>query len=118
MTVHLHSRLHAVPETEADERAPSAPSAPGTPGTPGTPGALPGGKLLLTAGEAAARLGISRATLYRLLPAGDLRSVKIGWTRRIAVADLEAYVARLRTDGRGAGNGRGAGDEQGNGHGA
>lgn len=57
-------------------------------------------RLLLTLEEAAETLGIGRSTLYRLLASRDIRSVKIGWMRRIAVADLEAYVERLRSASR------------------
>lgn len=40
-------------------------------------------KLLLTAEEAAERLGVSRTNVYRLIASGRLRSVKIGKLRRI-----------------------------------
>jgi excisionase family DNA binding protein len=48
---------------------------------------------LLTVVEAARELGISRSKLYELLADGELPSVRIGRTRRIAVAALEAFVA-------------------------
>lgn len=65
--------------------------------------------LLLTPEEAAELLRIGRATLYRLLAHGDIRSVTIGASRRIAVADLHAYVERLRAE-------QGEGDEPGGAH--
>ncbi len=46
--------------------------------------------------EAARKLAISRATLYTLLAAGEIESVKIGKSRRIPDSALAAYVARLR----------------------
>lgn len=48
---------------------------------------------LLTVVEAARELGTSRSKLYELLADGELSSVRIGRTRRIAVAELEAFVA-------------------------
>lgn len=61
--------------------------------------------LLLTPEEAAELLRIGRATLYRLLAAGAIRSIKVGGLRRIAVADLEAYIERLRAEqGEGGGH--------------
>ncbi len=48
--------------------------------------------------EAAESLGISRARLYQLMASGELGSVKIGVSRRIPAADLDAYVARLRRE--------------------
>jgi|tagenome__1003787_1003787.scaffolds.fasta_scaffold9276859_2 excisionase family DNA binding protein len=51
--------------------------------------------LLFTAEEAAELLKISRCKVYDLLRNQDLRSVKIGGSRRIPRASLEEYVARL-----------------------
>jgi len=51
-------------------------------------------RLLLRPDEAAERLGIGRAHLYELLRRGELRSISLGThARRIAVEDLEAFVA-------------------------
>lgn len=51
--------------------------------------------LLYTAEEAAELLKISRCKVYDLLRNHDLRSVKIGGSRRIPRGALEEYVARL-----------------------
>jgi len=51
--------------------------------------------LLHTPADAAKLLGIGRSTLYELLADGTIPSVKIGSSRRIRHADLEAYVAAL-----------------------
>ena len=51
--------------------------------------------LLFTAEEAAELLKISRCKVYDLLRNQDLRSVKIGGSRRIPRTSLEEYVARL-----------------------
>jgi excisionase family DNA binding protein len=48
---------------------------------------------LLTVVEAARELGISRSKVYELLADGELPSVRIGRTRRIAVTALEEFVA-------------------------
>jgi excisionase family DNA binding protein len=48
--------------------------------------------------EAAEQLAISRRSVQQLIYRGELPSVLIGRSRRIAVEDLEAYVQRLRTE--------------------
>jgi excisionase family DNA binding protein len=55
-------------------------------------------KLLFRPEEAADALGVSRARVYELMGRGDIRSVKIGASRRVAAIDLEAYVTRLRSE--------------------
>lgn len=52
-------------------------------------------KLLLAADEAAELLGVGSTTVYELLAAGQLESVRIGRSRRIPRAALVAYVDRL-----------------------
>ena len=51
--------------------------------------------LLLTVKDAARILQISRTTVYELIYAGVLLSVKIGTCRRIRRNDLETYVQGL-----------------------
>ncbi|OAA26555.1 DNA-binding protein, excisionase family [Frankia sp. EI5c] len=53
-------------------------------------------KLLFTPAEAAEILAIGRTTVYELLATGALESVRIGRSRRIPRAALNAYVRRLR----------------------
>lgn len=55
-------------------------------------------RLLVDVGEAAKRLSVSRRTIQSLLYSGQLRGVKVGRCRRIQVAELEAYVERLRDE--------------------
>lgn len=43
--------------------------------------------------EVAELLGLSRNTVFRLLKAGDLKSIKVGGSRRITVEQLDAYLA-------------------------
>ncbi len=52
--------------------------------------------LLLTVTEAAHRIGLGRTVTYDLIRRGELRSLKIGGSRRVAVADVEEFVIRLR----------------------
>lgn len=47
---------------------------------------------LLTVGEAAVRLHISKAQCYRLIMREDLTSLSIGRLRRVPVAAIEAYI--------------------------
>ena len=49
---------------------------------------------LLSIRRAAEMLSLGHSKTYELLRAGELRSVKIGRSRRIPVAEIAAYVAR------------------------
>jgi excisionase family DNA binding protein len=52
--------------------------------------------LLLRVEEAAERLAVSRATLYRRIAAGDLRTLTVGvGCTRVAVAEVERYATQL-----------------------
>ena len=53
------------------------------------------GRLLVTIVEASRLLSLSRSTVYELLYAGSLPSVKIGGARRIRRMDLEEFVREL-----------------------
>jgi excisionase family DNA binding protein len=54
--------------------------------------------LLITLEQAAERLAISRRTLERLISAGEFPSpLKLGRASRLAVSDLDAYCAQLRS---------------------
>lgn len=53
--------------------------------------------LLLRVEEAAARLGIGRTLMYRLVLTGEVESIPLGRLRRILVECLNEYVARLRS---------------------
>ncbi len=41
------------------------------------------------------RLGVSRAKVYELMASGELRSVRVGGSRRIDSDDLERFIAGL-----------------------
>jgi excisionase family DNA binding protein len=51
--------------------------------------------LLLTVNQAAELLGMGRSTLYELLDAGELRSIKRGASRRIPLKEVHQYIDRL-----------------------
>lgn len=55
-------------------------------------------KRLLTVRETSAATGLGRSKLYQLIAAGELRSVLIGRSRRVAVEDLTEFVEKLRCE--------------------
>ncbi len=56
--------------------------------------------LALTIAEAAAALRICRTKIYDALRAGDLDSYRVGRMRRIPLASVQAYQARLIAEER------------------
>jgi excisionase family DNA binding protein len=50
-------------------------------------------QLLLRIDTAAARLAVSRTTLYRLVNRGDIPTVRIGTAVRVPVSALERWLA-------------------------
>lgn len=58
-------------------------------------------QILLTIEEAAASLAICRAQVYRLLYAGQIRSIKIGRSNRIPLIEVQNFVARASIDQHG-----------------
>lgn len=52
---------------------------------------------LLTTGEAAATLRMSRSKLYTLISNGSIRAVRIGGSRLIPVGEIERIVAEGTT---------------------
>ena len=57
-------------------------------------------KLLYTPVEAAALLSLGRSTIYILMARNQIRSVRIGGSRRIPATALHDYLATLtQTDG-------------------
>jgi excisionase family DNA binding protein len=55
--------------------------------------ALPDGRLLVTMTEAAALLSISRAALYRVIADGQIRTIRIGKSRRVPISILQEFIA-------------------------
>jgi len=54
--------------------------------------------LLVRPEDAARVLGIGRTKVYELMRSGALRSVRVGGLRRIPVAALNEFVARLEVE--------------------
>lgn len=55
--------------------------------------------LLLTAEQASQVLQIGRSHLYELLGRGEIKSIKIGRSRRIPVIEIERYIESGMEDG-------------------
>lgn len=51
--------------------------------------------LLVTVADGMRLLSVGRNAIWNLINSGELRSVKIGRSRRIPRTEIEAYVARL-----------------------
>lgn len=88
-----HEADHLVPGPGGERPALTGPAA--QPPGPRLKAQGPLPKLLFTVEEAAAVLGVGRTTVFGLLRDGRLGSVRIGASRRISMASLEAYVAQL-----------------------
>lgn len=56
--------------------------------------------VLLRVEEAAARLGIGRTLMYRLVLSGEVESIPLGRLRRIPAECLDEYIAQLRAANR------------------
>jgi excisionase family DNA binding protein len=50
---------------------------------------------LMKVPDVVARLGVSRAKVYELMASGELRSVRVGGSRRIHSEDLDRFIAEL-----------------------
>ncbi len=61
-----------------------------------TPRPAPPGTALLRAEEAAYELNVGRARVYGLIASGELRSVKIGGSRRIPREAVSEYIKHLQ----------------------
>ncbi|WP_112232458.1 helix-turn-helix domain-containing protein [Lentzea atacamensis] len=68
---------------------------PGAPDAPPEPARKMPERVLLTPEEAAARIGVGRTTMYRLIKTNEVVSVQIGRLRRIAASEVDEYTARL-----------------------
>lgn len=55
------------------------------------------GTPFLTAAEVAALLRVSTMTVYRLIRAGDLASVRVGKSYRVRSEDVDRYIASRYT---------------------
>jgi excisionase family DNA binding protein len=68
---------------------------------PGPAEPRPSTKSLLTVRDVAARLGVSRATVYKLCEEGALPHIRISNSIRVAPDALEAYLAAAPPDAKG-----------------
>lgn len=66
---------------------------------------LPKDQEFFTAEEIAELLRVTKMTVYRLLNAGAIPYHQVGKAKRIAKADLDAYLAKTRRGGKNAGTG-------------
>ncbi len=62
--------------------------------------------LLLTVEEAADLLRISRSHIYEYILSGRIRSVKLGWSRRIPPSALDEFITELTAEQRDAPSGQ------------
>jgi excisionase family DNA binding protein len=85
------ARTRSAPRVDVGSQQPSGST--GEASTPGEECTDPDAPRLVTVAEAARLLGVGRTTLYHLMAVGDIRSVRIGRSHRIAVAELERYIA-------------------------
>ncbi|WP_431911254.1 helix-turn-helix domain-containing protein [Amycolatopsis thermoflava] len=56
------------------------------------------GRVLLTVEDAARALSVGRTTMYALIKAGHIATVRIGHLRRVPAAALTAYVDQLTAE--------------------
>ena len=66
------------------------------------PSSLAGSRVLLDVKAAARHLSVGRTTLFALLRAGEIESVKIGALRRIPLDAIHAYIQRKTAETRAA----------------
>ena len=59
------------------------------------------GRQLLTTSQAAARLGLGETKTKELISTGQIRSVKIDWSRRVPEDAVDEYIARLDAEQNG-----------------
>jgi excisionase family DNA binding protein len=56
------------------------------------------GRLLLRPEEAADAIGLSRARFYELLASKQIKSIKIGRSRRVPISELQSWIAAELAD--------------------
>jgi len=60
--------------------------------------AAPGVKLY-TVAQVAVIMNLSESKTWQLVRSGELDSVKIGWSRRVVAASVDAYIRKLAAGG-------------------
>lgn len=64
---------------------------------------------MLTTSDIAAKIGVTRQTVFNWIKAGKLRALKIGGTWRVWPEDLEAYLTKHPNDSPSTEEGKGGG---------
>jgi excisionase family DNA binding protein len=54
---------------------------------------------LLTVPQVAVMLNLSDSKVWHMVASGELDSVKIGWSRRLAASTVDGYIKSLQTAG-------------------
>jgi excisionase family DNA binding protein len=54
-------------------------------------------RMLYPVPEGALKLGVGRTTMYELIKAGEIRTVRIRGKQLVEQTELDAYVAKLRS---------------------
>lgn len=93
--------VRAVNETHdvlasASRRAPRDPPPPAPASPPAAASPPPKSRITYPLSEAATLLGISRASIYRLIALNELKAVRIGSRRLIEAAEIEGMLSRAR----------------------
>lgn len=86
----LAATVAQLAQTMAERDTETDPPPPPGPGTPE--------RVMLTAEQAADRLGIGRTLMYRLIRSGDIYSVRIGRLRRVPAAAVHDYATQLTNE--------------------
>ena len=60
--------------------------------------AAPGVKLY-TVAQVAVIMNLSESKTWQLVRSGELPSIKIGWSRRVVAASVDAYIKKLAAGG-------------------
>jgi len=93
---HLRSAIDLLEQIAADSYRPPEKAAPEPAAAPApSPPALPQEELTYTMKEAAAALGVSRTTLWRVVADGDLAAIKLDSRTLIPADALRQWVAVL-----------------------
>ncbi|WP_117198030.1 helix-turn-helix domain-containing protein [Nocardiopsis sp. TNDT3] len=88
--MHSHCSRSTASSTKAEGRVPAPSEAHAPPHV---------AALLLTPAEAQAVLRIGKTSLFTMLKSGEIRSIKLGRSRRIVAASLYELVARMADAG-------------------
>lgn len=86
--------IHDMLVAAARRQDPAAPE----PANPPPPSPPPRPRLAYSLAETSMQLGLSKATLYRLIARGELKAVRVGSRRLVEAEEIETLLARGRQD--------------------